>query len=335
MRGGGDGEHRRAGVRTSPSAGAGSVCGSNPGSSKFNEPRTVDRSISGKDRSRSITLTRGPIADMGAATEFAVLLEDAVWRADAEATAPAIAEEDVANDLFVVPVDEGGARGGENAAVAARALRAALREQTTARHSLERERESLVEREKLLSKQISRAKRRLERLDRMVRDAEALAAGWSDDETTSDRRGLGLGLVVKREFAPNADAERPRARRTKKPERKMTWEEMRAKLDAATVRAVDASDVGDETIREVGKRQWETLFPNAQPPKQFKFGRSFIRDVREKINVTTKRYKPTTTSSSMTKTARESSGDEIESPQTPRISKRARKQRFAGGSWEL
>ena len=28
---------------------------------------------------------------MGAATEFAVLLEDAVWRADAEATAPAIA----------------------------------------------------------------------------------------------------------------------------------------------------------------------------------------------------------------------------------------------------
>jgi hypothetical protein len=106
-------------------------------------------------------------------------------------------------------------------------------------------------------------------------------------------------------------------------------------LDAATVRAVDASDVGDETIREVGKRQWETLFPHAQPPKQFKFGRSFIRDVREKINVTTKRYKPTTTSSSMTKTARESSGDEIESPQTPRISKRARKQRFAGGSWEL
>ena len=105
---------------------------------------------------------------------MAVLLEDAVWRADAEATAPAIAEEDVANDLFVVPVDEGGARGGENAAVAARALRAALREQTTARHSLERERESLVEREKLLSKQISRAKRRLERLDRMVRDAEAL-----------------------------------------------------------------------------------------------------------------------------------------------------------------
>ena len=28
---------------------------------------------------------------MGAATELAVLLEDAVWRADAEATAPAIA----------------------------------------------------------------------------------------------------------------------------------------------------------------------------------------------------------------------------------------------------
>ena len=133
---------------------------------------------------------------------MAVLLEDAVWRADAEATAPAIAEEDVANDLFVVPVDEGGARGGENAAVAARALRAALREQTTARHSLERERESLVEREKLLSKQISRAKRRLERLERMVRDAEALAAGWSDDETDAAARarnrsrGLGRNLPI-------------------------------------------------------------------------------------------------------------------------------------------
>ena len=75
--------------------------------------------------------------------------------------------------------------------------------------SLERERESLVEREKLLSKQLSRAKRSVGAVgaNRCARP-KRWPRGGSDDETTSDRRGLGLGLVVKREFAPNADADR-------------------------------------------------------------------------------------------------------------------------------
>jgi len=277
---------------------------------------------------------------MGEATEFAVQLEDAVLFEDAEPIADQDFEHHHANDLFVVPVDEGVRRRRENAAaVAARVLREGLQSETAARDALERDHESLVEQEKLLSKQLSVAKRQVEKLEQLLRQAEAVDERWSDDETTSDRRGL--GLVIKREFAPNADAqERPRARRTKRPECKMTgkrWEEMRTKLDAATVRAVRASDVSDETIREVGKRQWETLFPNVQPPTRFTFGRSFIRDIREKMNVTTKRCKPTTTMTSMTttKTAHNSSADEIDSPQTPRISKRARKRRFADGSWEL
>ena len=150
---------------------------------------------------------------MGEATEFAVQLFE-----DAEPIADQDFEHHHANDLFVVPVDEGVRRRRENAAaVAARVLREGLQSETAARDALERDHESLVEQEKLLSKQLSVAKRQVGKLEQLLRQAEAVDERWSDDETTSDRRGL--GLVIKREFAPNADAqERPRARRTKRPE---------------------------------------------------------------------------------------------------------------------
>ena len=136
-------------------------------------------------------------------------------------------------------------RGRENAAaVAARALRAApARSETAARHALERDRESLVEREKLLSKQLSRRETTgWSGWSELVRQAEALAAGWSDDETTSDRPDSDSDSWSSESLRRMRTRKSDRARDERnRPERKMTgkrWEEMRAKLDAATVRAV-------------------------------------------------------------------------------------------------
>jgi hypothetical protein len=55
VRWGGDGEHRRAGVRTSPSAGAGSVCRSILGHrNSTNLAPSIDRSRGKIDRGQSL-----------------------------------------------------------------------------------------------------------------------------------------------------------------------------------------------------------------------------------------------------------------------------------------